>query len=159
MTQGSVSFAVEHRRDFVLPNVPFRSVPAPSAADAATNATFTVVDGTLPNPQDWLNPLPCLNDGKFPKEPDSPPENFRFAIGSAEGRVAADLGQDIPIAAINSYSCHPDDRAPQLYDVYGAAGTPAAPGFNLAPKIGTEPAAKPVAAMVAPMVPKNASGR
>jgi hypothetical protein len=73
----------------------------------------------------------------MPVDDDSPTENFRFAIGTLEGRVRFDLGSVIPIAALRSYSWHANTRAPQLYRAYGADGT--APGFEPSPKFGTDP--------------------
>jgi hypothetical protein len=113
----------------------FPHVAAPASDDAAAGATITVVDGTMPEGSDCRA---CLNDGKMPKEDDSPGENFRFAIGTLEGRVRFDLGSVLPVSEIHSYSWHPNTRAPQLYRVYGSDGAGA--GFDPAPKFGTDPA-------------------
>jgi peroxiredoxin len=117
-------------------NASFKTIPAPSADDAATTATITVIDGALP---DGPDPRSCLNDGRMPSNDDSRDQNFRFAIGSLEGRVRFDLGGIIPISEVRSYSWHANTRGPQLYRLFAADGV--APGFDPAPKIGADPTA------------------
>jgi hypothetical protein len=116
-------------------SAPYKTVPPPSADDAATTANISVVDGTLPAGPD---PVHCLNDGQMPTSQDERDQNFRFAMGTLEGRVRFDLGHVVPISEINSYSWHSDTRAPQLYRVFGSNGDAAS--FDLAPKIGIDPA-------------------
>lgn len=103
--------------------------------NAARGAIFSLVDG---RPQSGSGMLDCLHDGQLPPNNDAPGKNFFFAMGTLEGRFRIDLRAAIPIARINSYSWHKDNRAPQVYKLYGSDGNAA--GFNPAPKIGTDPA-------------------
>jgi hypothetical protein len=117
------------------PKTPYRLVPPPSSDDAATNATFTIVDGTPPKIANALN---NLHDGRNANGEDDRRNNFLFAIGTLEGRIAIDLKREVSIANINTYSWHKDSRGPQVYTVYGSDA--AAPSFNPKPGIGTNPA-------------------
>ncbi|HWX21011.1 MAG TPA: family 16 glycoside hydrolase [Candidatus Binatia bacterium] len=112
----------------------FKTVPAPSATDAATKATFTIVDGER---DDNGGDLDKLHDGKVPTEEDQPAENFFFNAGTEGGRLVVDLAKGIEIKQINTYSWHPNTRGPQLYKVYGSDGK--AEGFNAQPKKETDP--------------------
>lgn len=109
-------------------------VPTPATNDAATAATFSVVDG---RPDGNSGALAVLNDGKMPKSEDDPRGNFFFTTGSDGGRLAVDLGSAIAVKTVASYSWHGGDRAPQIYKLYAADG--AAKDFNAAPKRGTDP--------------------
>ena len=113
----------------------FKTVPAPSATDAATKARFAIVDGTR---DENGGDLDKLHDGKTPTEADQPAENFFFDAGTAGGRLLVDLGSAVEIAQVNTYSWHPSDRGPQVYKLYAADGK--ADGFNERPKRGTDPA-------------------
>src|SRR4051794_21024678 len=61
-------------RDFA-----FKNVPRPAQADAATNAKFTLVDGTRDRSGGRLD---VLHDGKGPSEEDQPGGNFFFNPGA-----------------------------------------------------------------------------
>jgi len=112
----------------------FKNVPLPSKLDAAEKATFTLVDGQRDiNGGDLMR----LHDGRLPREEDQPSENFFFRPGTAGGRIQVDLGGKIAIKQINTYSWHPDVRAPQVYRLYGADGS--APEFKAEPKRDTNP--------------------
>ncbi len=113
----------------------FKSVPSPSATDAATKARFAIVDGMR---DENGGDLDKLHDGKGPAEEDQPGENFFFAAGTDGGRLLVDFGSAVEITQINTYSWHPSDRGPQVYKLYAADGK--AEGFKERPKRGTDPA-------------------
>ena len=112
----------------------FKNTPQPSRNDAATKATFTIVDGRRDRNGGNLDKL---HDGKVPAEEDQPSENFFFNAGTEGGRVLIDLGDAIEIKQVNTYSWHPDIRGPQLYKLYASNGK--ADGFIQQPKNGTNP--------------------
>lgn len=103
--------------------------------NVARHAVFSLVDGQIHSQSQRLD---CLHDGVLPQNADAPAQCFFFEMGTMEGRFKIDLGSVIPIAQVNTYSWHKLDRGPQVYRLYAAAGD--APGFNPAPKIGTDPA-------------------
>jgi len=110
-----------------FPAFRFRNVPSPRRADAAQNATFSILDGTVdPN----SGGLHALQDGLTPLDADQPSLNFFFALGQG-GRLKLDLRHPVDIQAINSYSRHNRERGPQVYTLYASEG--AAPGFNPQP--------------------------
>lgn len=113
----------------------FKDVPSPVANDAATNAKLTLIGGELDG---GSAPLYALVDGRLPHDEDEPGSNVYFSAGSSGGRFRMDLGKAIDIAAVNSYSWHPNSRGPQLYKLYAAEGSE--PGLNLDPKRGVDPA-------------------
>ena len=123
-----------HSKDEATAAFVFKSVPRPSATDAATAAKFSIVDG-----EEDANggDLEKLHDGKLPDEEDQPGENFFFAAGSEGGRLQVDLGHAIDVRQINTYSWHPSARGPQVYKLYAADG--AETNFNTSPKFGTAP--------------------
>ena len=106
----------------------FKNVPAPSRSDAATTATFTIVEGERDSNGGGLEKL---HDGNLPAEEDQPADNFFFNAGTDGGRVQVDLGKAIEIKQVNTYSWHPAARAPQVYVLYASDG--AAPDFNPRP--------------------------
>jgi hypothetical protein len=120
----------------------FKNVPQPSRNDAATKATFTIVDGRRDRNGGDLDKL---HDGKIPTEEDQPSENFFFNAGTEGRRILVDLGDIIEIKQVNSYSWHPSTRGPQLYKLYASDGKPAPngvegpDGFNQQPKNGIDP--------------------
>jgi hypothetical protein len=117
------------------PGFTFKSVPAPAKNDAATPATFTLLDGE----RDGNGGTPAvLHDGQLPTEEDQPAANFFFRAGTDGGRLQLDLGRVIAVKQVNTYSWHPNTRAPQVYRLYGAEGT--GDGFNATPKRDTDPA-------------------
>ncbi len=133
--QGHRQVLVAQREDAAAAGAAFQfaTVAAPSATDAASSATFQLVDGQRDgNGGD----LQVLHDGKLPDAADAPAANF-FLAGREGGRLMVDLGSTIAVAAVNTYSWHPDGRGPQVYRLYAADG--AAVGFAAAPKRGTDP--------------------
>ena len=111
----------------------FTNVPPPSRNDAATSATFTLLSGAADGNAASLK---NLHDGKLPVRADEPAANFFLAAGSSGGRIEIDLGRVVDIRQINTYSCHPSTRSPQVYSVYG--GDEAAAGFVATPDGGTD---------------------
>lgn len=112
----------------------FKSVPLPARNDAATNARILIVDGEAdPNSAG----VGALVDGVLPTSDDQPRRNFFINAGSGGARLLFDLSSVIEIAAINSYSWHPNSRAPQVYRVWGSDGTD--PKFNPEPKATVDP--------------------
>jgi hypothetical protein len=112
----------------------FARVPPPSKSDAAAKAVVTLIAGTV----DRNSPgLAALTDGALPATEDDPGANLFFKPDSWGGRIRLDLGSAIDVSQINTYSWHPDTRAPQVYYVYGSDGT--APSFNAAPDTKTDP--------------------
>jgi hypothetical protein len=120
--------------DSVSPDFKFKHVPQPSANDAATSATFTLVDGRRDRNGGDLD---TLHDGKLPVKEDQPAENFFFSAGTEGGRLLIDLGTVIDMKQINSYSWHVRSRGPQVYKLY--AGTGKADGFEKQPANGVDP--------------------
>ncbi|HEV8140816.1 MAG TPA: hypothetical protein VGP81_13665 [Pyrinomonadaceae bacterium] len=112
----------------------FANVPSPSRDDAATHARVVMVDGEADgNGAD----VTALTDGVLPTSGDQPRRNFFVTAGSGGARVLIDLGKPIDIAAINSYSWHPNSRAPQVYRVWGSNGSDAR--FLGEPKANVDP--------------------
>ena len=112
----------------------FEHVLTPLRSDAASKATFTLVDGE-PDPNS--GDLSKLNDGALPSSDDQPKSNFFFRDGSDGGRILVDLGRVADVHQINSYSWHVGTRAPQVYRVFVSDGNPAV--FESAPKRPTDP--------------------
>jgi hypothetical protein len=81
--------------------------------------------------------LAALNDGRLPTGQDEPARNFFFLAGTDGGRLRLDLGRKIAVERVGTYSWHGGSRGPQVYTLYGAAGTD--PGFDGAPARGTNP--------------------
>lgn len=133
MAQGPAKVTVDfNSADDATPNFVFKTVPRPSADDAATHARFIVLDGA----QDANSgDLDKVHDGKLPDNDDAADANFFFKPQTDGGLLLVDLEKIIDIRQINSYSWHTDTRAPQVYKVYGADG--AAKNFNILPKKGT----------------------
>lgn len=116
------------------PAFKFDGVAAPAKNDAATRGTFSVIEGAVdPN----SGGLRCLTDGRLPAEEDAPGQNFFFRAGSRGGRLLLDLGREVPVSAVRSYSWHPGSRGPQTYSLYAAIGTEA--GFQEKPTGETDP--------------------
>ena len=120
--------------DKATPAFKFKNVPSPATNDAATKATFTIIDGAR-NPAG--GDLAKLHDGKMPAADDQRPENFSFKDGTKRARLLVDLGAAIEIKQVNTYSWHPGSRAPQAYTLYASDG--AAPDFDPRPKNATDP--------------------
>jgi hypothetical protein len=142
--QAGVEITIGHNgNDEAAPEFRFKTIPAASATDAATTATFSIVEGTLDENSGGLEKL---HDGKLPGEEDQPAENFFFQAGTSGGRLQVDLGSVIRIKQVNTYSWHPSTRGPQIYKLYGSDG--GSKDFNASPKSGTNPEScgwKPIA--------------
>ncbi|HWE92763.1 MAG TPA: hypothetical protein VG269_02210 [Tepidisphaeraceae bacterium] len=114
----------------------FPTVPTISKVDAGQRAIFSIVDGQK---ADYGGGLGVLNDGLGPRTFDDESLMMAFDNMTLEGRLGADLGRVIAVDQINTYSWYKHgNRYPQVYRVYGSAGTGA--DFNPTPKIGTDPA-------------------
>ena len=102
------------------PEFKFANVPSPSRDDAAAHARVLIVDGEADgNGGD----VTALTDGVLPTSGDQPRRNFFVTAGSGGARVLIDLGKPVNMAAINSYSWHPNSRAPQVYRVWASDGS------------------------------------
>src|SRR5205823_5626638 len=129
LVRGEIRTVVEHIDNaHATADVKFKNVPAPSKTDAATHAKFSIVAGTPDSNNDDLDKL---NDGQMPTEPDEPSANFFFAEGQDGGRLLIDLGSAIQVKQVNTYSWHPNTRAPQVYSLYASDGSAA--GFKASP--------------------------
>ena len=116
------------------PEFKFANVPSPSRDDAAAHARVFMVDGEADaNGGD----VSALTDGVLPNSADQPRRNFFVTAGSGGARVLIDLGKPMDVAAINSYSWHPNSRAPQVYRVWGSDGSDAK--FLSEPKAKVDP--------------------
>ncbi|MCB9849694.1 MAG: alpha-mannosidase [Phycisphaerales bacterium] len=62
--------------------------------------------------------LPRLNDGEVARNED---DTERCVWYDNEGRFFIDLGKAVAIDRINTYSWHRDDRAPQVFSLWGSA--------------------------------------
>jgi hypothetical protein len=132
---GEIKVIIEHNEGAAASDAfKFKKIPTPSQNDAATNATFTIVDGARDRSGGGLRKL---NDGQLPTDEDQPEENFFFQAGSDGGRVLVDLHTNIDISEVNSYSWHPGSRGPQVYKLYASAGT--AKDFNSKPTRTNDP--------------------
>ena len=112
----------------------FKTVPAPAKTNAATKASFTIVDGER---DENGGELDVLHDGKLPTEEDQPSENFFFNAGTEGGRLLVDLGAALELKQVNTYSWHPNTRGPQVYKLYASDGQGG--DFNAKPKRGNGP--------------------
>ncbi|HPS03302.1 MAG TPA: hypothetical protein PLA90_17320, partial [Candidatus Sumerlaeota bacterium] len=113
----------------------FEKVSRPSRNDAATQATFSLVAGQRDRNGGDLDKL---HDGKVPTKEDQPAENFFFNAGTEGGRILIELGNEIEIKQVNTYSWHGAMRGPQVYHLYASDGKAA--GFNPRPQTGVDPA-------------------
>ena len=126
---------VEHNgNDQATAAFKFKNIPSPARTDAATKAKFTIVDGER---DENGGDLDKLHDGTLPTDADEPGANFFFNAGTDGGRILVDLGRTIEVRQVNTYSWHPNTRAPQVYKLYGSEGLAA--DFNAQPKRGTDP--------------------
>ena len=109
-----------------------QNVPAPASNDAATTATFQVVGGQADRAS---APLDVLHDGLIPTGHDEPGCNFFFAPGTGGGLVLVDLGKDVEVASVATYSWHHGSRSAQTYSLYAASEElPALPKWPAAPE-------------------------
>ena len=121
----------------------FPTIDPPSGDDyadqASGKATIRVVRGELKSKPGRSGPISVLFDGKGQSRQDSPAESAFFNAGSS-GRVLIDLGREISISRINSYSWHQHvqieehrERARQSFTLYGFAGQQV-PDIDLPPR-------------------------
>lgn len=112
----------------------FKNMPQPVHGDAATKATFRMVDGRRDrNGGD----IKALHDSRLPGSEDAPAQNFFFAANTDGGRLMVDLGKAVAIKQVNTFSWHPGARGPQVYTLYGAVYGGQA--VNLSPKRNLDP--------------------
>jgi hypothetical protein len=108
----------------------FSRVPPPAKDDAASASKVELIAGTIDRGSAGLA---ALTDGRLPGSEDEPEANLFFRGDSWGGRFRIDLGAVIDIGEVNSYSWHPDTRAPQVYRLYASDGTD--PNFNPMPGV------------------------
>jgi hypothetical protein len=118
---AEIKTVVAHDPDGV-PGFRLPNVPPTARSDAATTAKFTLLDGEADSNG---GSLAQLHDGKLPTGADDPGQNFFFAAGTTGGRILVDLNRVVEIKQVNTYSWHPSDRGPQVYDLYASDGTSA----------------------------------
>ena len=118
----------------INPEFRFKSVPSPSRDDAASKARVLMVDGEADGNSAGID---ALIDGILPTSDDQPRRNFFITAGSGGARLLIDLGRVVDIAQINSYSWHPNSRAPQVYRVWASDGSGAK--FLAEPKANIDP--------------------
>ena len=134
-TRAEIKVTMEHNpNDSASAAFKFKSVPAPSKKDAASDAKFSIVNGEQ---DENGGSIDKLHDGKLPTEEDQPAENFFFNAGTEGGRVAIDLGSESEIQQVNTYSWHPNTRGPQVYRLYASDGK--ADGFKARPTGSADP--------------------
>ncbi len=111
--QAEVKVVVErNRKADATAGFKFKNVPPPASNDAASEATFALVDGLRDRSG---GDLKVLHDGKVPTNEDQRRRNFFFARGQDGGRLAIDLNKVIEVKQVNTYSWHPGARGPQVY--------------------------------------------
>jgi hypothetical protein len=125
----------QHRSESASAGFEFTDVPAPSQNDAATKATFLLLDGQRDRNGGNLD---VLHDGKVATEEDQPGASFFFSQGADGGRIVVDLKGVTEIKQVNTYSWHPTTRGPQVYGLYAAEGYDG--DFTALPKKGIDPA-------------------
>jgi hypothetical protein len=129
--RAEVTVTVDHNRGAAATTAfKFARVASPSHDDAASSAKVEVIAGTVDRNS---APIAALTDGRLPGNEDEPEANLFFRGDSWGGRIRFDLGSIVDIAAVNTYSWHPDTRAPQVYRLYASDGTD--PNFNPAPGV------------------------
>lgn len=110
----------------------FPTIQPPSNSDyadqASGDATIRVASGELKTRTGKSGPVTVLIDGKGQSRQDAPDESAFFE-NSANASFFIDLGQDVSIARINSYSWHQNyrieehrHRARQKFTIYGYSG-------------------------------------
>jgi hypothetical protein len=132
----SIKISIDHNTNESATHAfKFQRVASPANDNAARRAKLAIIDGEAdPN----SGGLAALNDGILPAEEDDPDANFFFDADTPGGRFTMDFGSAIEIAAVNTYSWHPNTRGPQVYRLYASDG--AAANFNPAPKAKVDPA-------------------
>lgn len=133
---SQIKVTVDHNTNFDATSAfRFKNVPSPARKNAAANARLKLVVGQMDSNSPGLK---ALTDGILPGNEDEPEANFFFADGSDGGRFLLDLGRSIDISQVNTYSWHPYDRAPQVYNLFASNGSD--PQFNPEPDAKTDPA-------------------
>jgi len=128
---AEVTVTIDHNRGkAATPAFTFARVPSPVRDDAATATKLELIAGTIDRNSAGLA---ALTDGRLPGNEDEPEANLFFRGDSWGGRFRVDLGGVIDLAAVNSYSWHPNTRAPQVYRLYASDGTD--PNFNPMPGV------------------------
>jgi hypothetical protein len=132
---AEIKVVVDHNdNDQATAAFKFKNVPAPTKANAAIKAKFTLAAGEQDENGGGLEKL---HDGALPTEPDQPAENFFFNAGTDGGRIVVDLGSVLDVKQVNTYSWHPNTRGPQVYRLYASNGQDEK--FNGKPSRATDP--------------------
>jgi hypothetical protein len=132
---AQTKITIDHNTGSAInPEFKFKSVPSPSGDDVATKARVLMVDGEADGNSAGIE---ALTDGVLPTSDDQPRRNFFITAGSGGARLLIDLGRVIEVAQINSYSWHPNSRAPQVYRVWASDGSDAK--FMAEPKANMDP--------------------
>jgi hypothetical protein len=131
VAHAEVTVILDHNRGVAATTAfKFARVASPARDDEASSAKVEVIAGTVDRNSP---PIAALTDGRLPGNEDEPEANLFFRGDSWGGRVRFDLGSIVDIAAVNTYSWHPNTRAPQVYRLYASDG--ADPNFNPAPGV------------------------
>lgn len=122
LTFGQVSAQVEvqvevQRGEKANPDFKFEKIPPPSTTDAGNVADMATVFSAFDR-----NSLPAsaLIDGNWARREDDPARCY-FAWGR-KTLLIFDLGSSKDVHQFNSYSWHPNERAPQWYRLWGSTG-------------------------------------
>ncbi len=154
---GRVMVRVE--RGDESPEFRFPTIPPPTDADYADarngHARITLGQGTLrPLSSQWgaSGPVERLIDGRGQSGEDMPAESVFFE-DNTDGNLVLDLGRQVVVEKINSYSWHQNShfidnrfRAQQRYRLYGSAGEsppsvegdPVAAGWTFIARVNTD---------------------
>jgi hypothetical protein len=117
---AQTKITIDHNTGAAInPEFKFKSVPSPSRDDVATKARVLMVDGEADGNSAGIE---ALTDGLLPTSDDQPRRNFFVTAGSGGARLLIDLGRVIEVAQVNSYSWHPNSRAPQVYRLWASDG-------------------------------------
>ena len=109
--RAEVTVTVDHNRGAAATTAfNFARVASPARDDLAASAKVEVIAGTVDRNS---APIAALTDGRLPGNEDEPEANLFFRGDSWGGRIRFDLGGTVDIAAVNTYSWHPDTRAPR----------------------------------------------
>lgn len=116
VVRGEVEVTVEVRPGAeAQPAFKFDNLPAPSDTDAGNLARVTLLGG---NQDRNGQPAQALVNGQLANSSDDPRNCFFFQ--GEGGRVMLDLGREIDIQQVNSYSWHPNERSAQVYTLWAA---------------------------------------
>lgn len=91
----------------------FATVPSNSSSDTANGLVFTVLAGVV---NGGAANASRLTNGVAQTTNDQPASTFFFNDNN-RGRIQVDLGQNLSITQINTYSWHNGSRTPQVYRV------------------------------------------